>query len=127
MKKIIKRINQANIPLKIVSLVFGYSFWLLLSSNQTMTRTIQIPLYLYNIPENNTFITPNTIDVTIQGRRDQLYNAEYKGVAANINAEDITQPSQAVNLAASEIVLPQHITVVDYNPREIIVQRTQTT
>src|SRR5580693_2934536 len=114
-----------NAPLKIISLVLGYSFWHIATINQIITTTVTIPL-CFNLAENYTINAPEKINITLKGKRSDLYTIDISSLAAHIDATKLSLGKHGILINEHNLFLPQTISVVCYKPSNIIITITKT-
>lgn len=64
----IKRIIANRLSLKAISLLLGYSLWSILSQNQTIRITVNVPLCFYNNAHNFIIDAPETIAIILESK-----------------------------------------------------------
>ena len=116
-----KRILLSNTVLKIVSIIVGYSFWYIMSSNNNVTIETTVPLsFTYDTTEYSVD-APENITITLQGKRLDIYNIEISTCAAHIDITHHTPGKYAVMLKEKHLFLPSSITLLHYNPSPLFI------
>lgn len=117
--KLMKKIMH-NAPLKVFSLILGYTFWYIFSHGQTITIEHTIPLCFYNIPKEGTLKSPETINVHLQGKRNLLSGLNMKKLAVHVDAQTLHAGNNQVVISAKKnLFLPEHIKLIHYTPAQL--------
>lgn len=114
--------SSRTVPLKIISLILGYTFWYILSSSHTSTAWINIPLCFYNIPEQKSVNAPEGLSVKIAGKRSELRMLDLDELAIHIDAEQLRDGRNVLAITPETIFLPEQIKLVHYSPLNPIVE-----
>lgn len=112
-----------NTPLKLFSLLLGYLMWHILSSHQTITKAITIPVCFYNTTQERTIKAPETLQITLRGKRSSFNDAYMKDLALHIDAAALTKQTTIVPVSSSQLFLPESIALVNYVPSPLIIQK----
>lgn len=121
MKLILKKIPINNAPLKVISLILGYTLWHIFANSHTKSIDIQVPLCFYSVPENHTIKAPDTVTVCLTGKRTQLYALNKKSLAVHINAQNLTPGTVPIAITSESLFLPNTIKLVHYIPSNVQV------
>lgn len=116
------RKKPRNVPLKIISLILGYTFWYIFGSSHTSTAWITIPLYFYNVPEEKSIKAPETLSAKISGKRSELRMLDTKELAIHINAQQLHDGKNLLTITPEIIFLPDSIKLVHYCPSNPTVE-----
>lgn len=108
--------------IKIHACCIGYGLWILLSQNQILNHTINIPVFLYNVPENNIIIAPNTVHATIRSQRKNIYHFDTQNSAIYIDSSTLHQGNNYILLQKENIFLPDEINLINLVPASIQIQ-----
>lgn len=111
-----------NAPLKLISLLLGYTFWYIFGNSHTSTAWITIPLCFYNVPEAQTIRAPETISVKVAGKRSDLRSLDPEQLAIHINAEKLKLGRNLISITDEALFLPESIKLVHYNPSNPTVE-----
>jgi len=114
----IKNLLLTNAPLAMISLFLGYSFWYIASYDQTVTLHINVPL-CFSVRPDNTINAPETIDITIKGKRADMYALDQEALAAHINTEKLLPGKHGILLTEQHCFLPKNIALVHYKPANL--------
>ncbi len=120
----LKHLFLSNAPLKIICLALGYTFWHIATTHQIITLTYTIPV-CFEITDSYTIAAPETINVTLQGKRIDLYALDSSSIAAHINARSLHEGRHGILLNESNLFLPQTISLVRYKPSNIMITITK--
>ena len=120
----LKNIFFSNAPLKVISLFLGYSFWYIATCNQPTTLTTTIPLCFNPLSAHYTIDAPETISVTLQGRRADLYTLDTNLLAAHININKLLPGKHGIVVKDHHLFLPHTITLQEYSPVPLSVTIT---
>ena len=123
---LLKNLFYSNALLKIICLVLGYSFWYIASFNQIVTIQVNVPL-CFTAETDNLFINaPETIDVTLTGKRSDMYALEKEALAAHININNLLPGKHGIIITEQHLFLPKTITLVNYKPSNLSLTITKT-
>jgi hypothetical protein len=126
MKKIpLKKLFFSNAPLKIISLFFGYSFWYIASSHQTITITQNVPLYFSELNSTYQIQGPENIQIILQGTRSQLYTLDYNTLAAHVPTDNLKSGINGIRITGQNLFLPNTIKLVEYKPSNLTITLTK--
>jgi hypothetical protein len=120
---LLKNLFLSNASLKIICLIFGYSFWYIASFNHIVTIQINVPL-CFTAADNYTITAPETIAVTLQGKRSDIYALE--SLAAHINTDNFLPGKHHIILQEQHLFLPKTITLVHYTPTNLAITIAKT-
>src|SRR3990172_9535257 len=95
-----------NAPLKVISLILGYTFWYIFGNSHTCTAWITVPLCFYNVPTAQTVRAPETISVKIAGKRADLRALDPEQLAIHINAQELQQGRNLITITNDALFLP---------------------
>ena len=114
--------NMPNLPLRIISLFLGYTFWYICGNFHTTTAWITIPLCFYNVPIENSIKAPEFLSVKITGKRTELRSLDVKELAVHINAELLREGKNFLSITPETFFLPESIKLVHYSPSNPTVE-----
>ncbi len=114
--------NSRNIPLKIISLLLGYTFWYIFGSSHISTAWITIPLCFYNVPKQNSIKAPESLSVKIAGKRTELRSLDIQELAIHIDAAHLREGKNILAITPDTIFLPDSIKVIHYSPSNPMVE-----
>ena len=121
MESRIKKTSR-NVPLKLISLLLGYTFWYIFGNSHTTTAWITIPLCFYNVPTHNSIRAPETLSVKIAGKRTDLRSLDTNELAIHVNAAHLREGKNALTITPETIFLPESIKLVHYSPSNPTVE-----
>lgn len=118
---LLKNIFLSNTMLKVICLLCGYSFWYIASFDHIVTAQIKVPLCFSAISDNHTINAPETIDITITGKRSDIYSLEKKTLAAHVNIHKLLPGKHGIIITEQHLFLPKTITLVRYTPSNLFI------
>jgi len=107
-------------PLVIISLILGYSFWYIASYDQTVMLQLNVPLCFAGAT-HYTLHAPEHINVTIKGKRNDMYALDKESLAAHINVNKLLPGKHGILLTEQHLFLPKNITLIHYQPSNLSV------
>ena len=108
-----------NASLKTISLFLGYSFWHVASINKIIKISATVPLYFSATPDHITVKAPETITITLQGKRSDLYGLEKESLAAHVNISRLLPGKHGIILKEHHLFLPHTISLSHYEPSNL--------
>ena len=114
-----------SIILKICALVIGYAIWHVFSQAQTITITHTVPVCFDNQSDKQIIKGPETVTVSLQGKREAFRTIDLNLLAAHINIARLSAQQSRIHLLCSHLFLPEHILLVDYSPAPIVVEMSE--
>ncbi|MBT4855718.1 hypothetical protein HOM50_02010 [bacterium] len=123
MKVTIRNLLLSHPLIKLFAVFCGYCFWLLLATNQITTRTFKIPLFFYNTQKKERIVAPETIEVTVKGKRDSLQSIEQYAPSIHLDAAQTDYTEKDVTLAEGDILLPNNVNLVNYAPSTVKIHK----
>ncbi|MFC1841886.1 hypothetical protein ACFLYA_02330 [Candidatus Dependentiae bacterium] len=121
MKQICKKIFLSNMHIKIISLIFGYSFWYLLSQSHVANIWFTVPICFYNVQDDIQIETTEKIKVQLSAKREDLYTVEQDNLAFHIDAQDTKIGNTVIKLQEKQLLLPNAIKMVKCYPTNIAI------
>lgn len=121
MKLHIRNLLISNAPLKVISLILGYTTWYLLGNILTETRWYTIPLSFDNLNTELLITAPKTIQVLLSGKRNFIKNIDTDSLAAHINSAALKTGTQKITISRKQLFVPDSIKLVHYTPANILV------
>ncbi|OGB97947.1 hypothetical protein A3F06_01715 [candidate division TM6 bacterium RIFCSPHIGHO2_12_FULL_36_22] len=123
MKVTIRNLLLSHPLLKVFAVFCGYCFWLLLATNQITTRTFKVPLLFYNLGKQERIVGPEHVEITIKGQRQALHEVEKYIPSIHLDAATTTEVDKELSLAHGDILLPNNVNLINYNPVTIKVHK----
>lgn len=120
----LKNLLLSNASLKIISLFLGYSFWHIATVNQIITTTVTVPLCFTSEHDYN-ITAPEKVDVTLKGRRTDLYSLDRSSLAVHINSAALSTGKHGIIIKENNLFLPRTISIARYKPSNIMVTITK--
>lgn len=123
MKQKLKTLFLTNAPILIISLILGYSFWYIASYDQTVMLQLNVPL-CFSGSIDYTFDAPEKIDITLKGKRADIYALDKNALAAHININKLLPGKHGILLTEQHFFLPKNVMLVHYKPSNLMVTIT---
>lgn len=120
----LKRILLANAPLKIVSLIIGYTFWYIFGHAHTVTTKVQVPVCFYGTSKAFVINSPDTITVELTGKRSHLHSLDLPSLALHINAQKLQVGPNPIEITSATLFLPESIKLINYSPSNMVINVT---
>lgn len=112
-----------HIPLKLFSGIIAYGLWHLMGSLCHTTRSLNTQISCYNIPQNRKLIHPESVTITMRGRRDLLASFNKDALTAYIDATSFDQDKEyIIHIDTQNLFLPDEIKVIRCCPSPIMVK-----
>ena len=103
--------------LKIVALIFGYAFWLILAQNQSLQIMQKIPLSFYTTKSDLKITAPTEIELNLLGQRHDLQKIDPSSLGTQIDISHITKAGiYPVQIETNHIFLPNNVKLLYYTP-----------
>jgi len=112
---------RSNITLKVLSFIFGFIIWCILSDYQTISIEQTIPVCFYGTPADQDVSANENIVVKISGKRKDLYWFDTASLALHIDTHNLHMGHNIVSITSSALFLPETIKLVDYSPSAFAV------
>ncbi len=117
----IKEILSSNIILKISSLIIGFLLWHLLSQSQYYTMQLDIPLSFYSVDKQYSIEAPETINITLSGKRSHLSVIDMNNLAIHIDGQQLHLEQNMIAIDTQHLFLPKTIKLLHYSPSTIVI------
>lgn len=125
MRLLINNVRLTNFTINSMAIIFGILWWSVLSNLHRAQRTITIPLCFYNT--NQLHVTaPETIAITISGKRSHLRSLNASNVAIHMDAQSLPEQTSILNIRQEHLLLPQNVNLVSYSPSNPLVTLQKT-
>lgn len=122
MYSVVKKGLTSNLALKVLSLIAGYTFWLLLSQNREITLWVTVPLSFYNTASSISIDAPASIAVELSGKRAALESLDFDSLSVHINAQKFNKGSHIIPILEHNLFLPDKITMVHSKPSIVAIK-----
>lgn len=122
-----KKIVSNNLLVKIVSFVFGYCLWTLISNAHLHTLDVEVPLCFFNQPAILVLQAPETVQLQLCGKRNSLRSINTKTLALHVDASQLHVGENPIVLESESLFLPKTIKLVHYTPANLVVQAQEMT
>jgi YbbR domain-containing protein len=116
-----KNILATNLMLKVISFIAGFTLWLIISTEYPATMTLDIPLCFYGNHEHNIIDAPETIQVTLAGKKTDLYNLDLAHLALHYNSDELDHGEQLIPVTRENLFLPHTVKLVHLNPSNVVI------
>jgi YbbR domain-containing protein len=110
-----------HLGLKAVSLVLALGLWFVVAGEETVERTMRIPLEVRNPPERLELVEnpPDTATVRVRGRSDLLSHLATGDIMVMLDLSSAKAGRRYFNLSPSQVRTPFGVEVVDVLPSTI--------
>ena len=123
--KNLKNILWNNLTLKFMSLFFGYTFWAMISQTLPVTISLPVPLSFYNVASDIQVNAPETIVITLRGKRAYLNHLDYGAIAFHVDGTTLQEGKNYIPLKAEQLFLPESINLLDYKQSSLVIDMHQ--
>ena len=117
----IKSLLRTNLMLKFLSLLFGFSFWLIWGAGQATTMSVELPICFYNNSEQYQISAPEKLQVTLVGKRNDLLHINPTQLAIHIDAQSLAVGEQLIVPTAEQLFLPPTIKLLHWQANNPII------
>lgn len=121
MKLSVKRTMHSNAILKVISCILGYAFWTVLSATHTNTVRVDVPVCFYAQEDRHDIKAPETIKVTLSGKRSDLLAVDTKALAIHVNAAQLHNGHNQLVINNETLFLPDTVKLVNYCPSNSVI------
>ena len=115
LKNLIKN-NNFN---KLMSCIFGYQLWLMLSATTINTRKITVPLCFYGSHDRIVEQAPEEITVILEAQRNVLANLDTNNLGVHINKDELNPGMQALTITNDNLLFTNSIKIHETIPSNI--------
>lgn len=116
-----KNILLHNVVLKVISGIIGITFWLMASQSYKATLQCTVPVCFYASPADRIIKAPETVSVTLCGKRNDLKALERSSLAIHINAQKLAIGPNRIVVSHATLFLPKSINVLNYTPLNSVI------
>ncbi|MBT3456195.1 hypothetical protein HN446_03975 [bacterium] len=120
-----KKIFQTKLLLKVIALIYAYFLWLMISQSFFTTLKLDLPIIFFDIPKNIIASGPEFLNINVSGRRFDLRDFISHGPSFNISAKTLSNGANIYTVSQEDILLPEEVKLVDYNPSIFDINITQ--
>ncbi|HSW73613.1 MAG TPA: hypothetical protein VLG71_00490, partial [Candidatus Limnocylindria bacterium] len=99
------RLHKNNLMLKVVSLMIGSACWYTLSQWHPAAITLAIPVGIC-APDQTTIDAPETVTVTLSGKRSTLSALDLENLALHIDSASLHAGKNRIAVCAQNLFLP---------------------
>jgi hypothetical protein len=122
MKALIKNLIFTHAPMKVLSVILGYSLWSFLAQHCLITQSITVPVCFYNTTSGHIQANTPTITIAITGTRSNMRLCTETG--CHINATSLSEGEHMIMPHEKNLFLPKSVKLVHCEPRVIKVTVT---
>lgn len=101
--------------------MLGYALWNIVSQQQTIIISREAPLYFYNIPQSYHVNAPETVTISLEGKKKYLKLLSSEQLAIHINGQELHIGEQPLIMNEKKLFLPEIIKLVNYSPTVISI------
>jgi hypothetical protein len=118
-----KSLLASNLTLKIISLFFGFCWWSLLNQSQLVDVSINVPVRVIHVQENQTIEAPETVMVALRASRTDVAALDITTLSIYIDGHALHAGKNEIIITKNLLLLPPCVSMLHCNPRmiEIIV------
>lgn len=121
--KITSRIHLSNHTLKALSIIFGYTLWLIFAQANRINISYDIPIAFYGLSESLSVDSQDTVFAHITGKRSDLSKINISQPAVHIDLSYIKDPGNyEINLSENQFFLRNEIKLLNYFPSKLIIR-----
>jgi hypothetical protein len=120
MQQKVQNLLLNNSTLKISACIIGFLLWSILNESQRARITVTVPVCFYNLPSSGAIKAPEQIQVTLSGTHSQLRNLDPQALAVHINAAQLHEGVNVIDMSSEHLLLPPEINLVKYKPIHLI-------
>lgn len=125
MKSALKHSINNNKILKIMSLLFGITCWMLIARHQITCSWVQVPVCFYNIPEKMSIqAEQESFLLKLKGKACDLEACS--SLAFHIDASAFKAGQHRVSPSAQELFLPDSVKIVHHQPLSLALTVSHT-
>lgn len=117
----IRSLFEQNILLKLFSLTFGLLFWATWGGHQPTSITFQVPVCSYGNQAELLADLPDTLAITLQGNRNELYQIDFSKLAWHIDADRLAQGPNHLEPSSEDLLLPSTVKVLHWSPAPLVI------
>lgn len=116
-----------NPGLKVLSVVIAVLLWLTVAGEQTMMRSLRVPLEFQNQPDHLeiTDVSPATVDVRVRGSSGVLGHLTAGDVVAVVDLSLARPGHRIFHLSPDQVTVPWGIEVLQVTPAEVPLEFEQ--
>lgn len=122
-----RTLPNANFLIKIASLLLGFGFWSLFNQMHPSHITTSVPLCFYGPKTTDVMCAPETVCITIAGKRNDLARLDLSTLAAHIDTATLNPGPNAITLTQAHLFLPTSCNLLHCTPSNIFVSLKEVT
>lgn len=124
MRQQLKKLLSNNLLVKVISFIFGYCIWSMLSASHVTTVELDVPLCFFNRPAL-ALQAPETVTVQLSGKRTALRALNTKTLAIHIDASRMHIGANPIVLETETLFLPNTIKLLHYSPTNLVIHAAE--
>lgn len=121
MRNQLKKLLSNNLLVKVISFIFGYCIWSMLSASHVTAVELNVPLCFFNRPASFELQAPETITIQLSGKRNALRALNTKTLAIHIDASRMHEGANPIVLESETLFLPNTIKLIHYSPANLVI------
>lgn len=106
---------------KINACLIGYGLWIMLTQHQIITTHMHIPVCFYHEQQNTHIIAPESVKITLHGKKRFLQRFDSENSAIHLDASNLQIGKNYITLTKNNLFLPDKINLVNLIPSHIEV------
>jgi hypothetical protein len=110
-----------NLTLKVISLIMGFTFWFVWSDKQPTSCRVDVPLCVYNVPENAQFDAPETVKIQLSGKLKDLYDLDLDNLAVHIDGATLREGNNQCIVKNEQLLMPDDVKMTHCKPSNIMI------
>lgn len=99
----IKQLTLHHNFIKVASCIIGYSLWAFMAQNQHITVKQTIPLCFFQTNDTYQISAPESVAVTLSGKRKDMYRYAPEQNAFHINASGLKEGKHQIQLTTENL------------------------
>lgn len=117
----IKRIVKNPLMRSCISLLIGFALWHSLGTINSAVISVTVPLSLYDRTDALNFAAPETVTITLAGKRTYLRSLDTHALAVHINASLLHEGNNPIKINRDTLFLPDEIKLLHYSPSPCVI------
>lgn len=87
----------------------------------TQYQQFRIPLSFHDIPEDLTINAPESVDITLHGKRVDFHYLDHDSLAVHIDASKLKKGENCIKLSEQQFFLPEPLKLLNISPSTILI------
>jgi len=112
---------------KLISFITAIFLWIFIDNVRNLDKTLSLPLYLTNVPNNAVLINQKkeTVYVKIKGDKDIINSISTKNISAIADMSTVAEGTNLIKIKINRKKLKSSISVIFYKPKKEIVLKSK--